>query len=71
MLVKPEVFAIIMDFFASGLPVVTDEQPSADTGMSHPHTPHHPHHPHTLTVIDEDDDESVAMIKELLDTRIR
>ena len=66
-----------MDFFGSGLPVVTDEQPSHDTGT------------HTYTIIIqewlwafanknfnfsevlEDDDETVAMIKELLDTRIR
>ncbi|XP_076755637.1 NFU1 iron-sulfur cluster scaffold homolog, mitochondrial [Xylocopa sonorina] len=31
---KPEIFAIIMDFFASGLPVLTDEQPAADTQIS-------------------------------------
>lgn len=30
-LLKPEIFAVIMDFFASGLPVLTDEQPAADT----------------------------------------
>lgn len=30
-LVKPEVFATIMDFFASGLPIVTDGKPSSDT----------------------------------------
>ena len=29
---KPQVYAAIMDFFSSGLPVLTDEQPSADTG---------------------------------------
>ena len=29
---KPEIFAVIMDFFASGLPVLTDEKPSGDTG---------------------------------------
>ena len=29
---KPQVYAAIMDFFATGLPVITDEQPSADTG---------------------------------------
>ncbi|XP_078285004.1 NFU1 iron-sulfur cluster scaffold homolog, mitochondrial-like [Rhinoraja longicauda] len=52
-LLKPDVYATIMDFFASGLPVVTDEAPSSDTAPS------------------EDDDEVVAMIKELLDTRIR
>lgn len=50
---KPEIFATIMDFFASGLPVLTEGAPSSDTQ------------------INEDDDETVQMIKELLDTRIR
>ena len=51
---KPEIFATMMDFFASGLPVVNeDATPSTDTE------------------IHEDDDDTVAMIKELLDTRIR
>lgn len=32
--IKPDVFAAIMDFFTSGLPIVNeDSQPSADTGM--------------------------------------
>jgi len=31
--VKPQVYATIMDFFSTGLPVVTDEQPALDTGM--------------------------------------
>ncbi|XP_046554495.1 NFU1 iron-sulfur cluster scaffold homolog, mitochondrial-like [Haliotis rubra] len=52
-ILKPDIFATIMDFFASNLPVLTDEQPSSDT-TAHP-----------------DDDETVLMIKELLDTRIR
>ncbi|KAG6448879.1 hypothetical protein O3G_MSEX005751 [Manduca sexta] len=30
-LLKPEIFATIMDFFASGLPIVTDAKPSGDT----------------------------------------
>lgn len=30
-LIKPEVFANIMDFFATGLPILTDEQASSDT----------------------------------------
>lgn len=29
---KPEIYGTIMDFFSSGLPVITDEQPSSDTG---------------------------------------
>ena len=32
-IMKPEIYATIMDFFTSGLPVITDEQPSADTGI--------------------------------------
>merc|ERR1719483_599686 len=51
---KPEIYATIMDFFASGLPVVHDDAvPSADTEIY------------------DDDSDTVAMIKELLDTRIR
>lgn len=30
-LMKPEIFATIMDFFASGLPVLNDGVPNADT----------------------------------------
>ena len=30
---KPDIFATIMDFFASGLPVVTEEPTSGDTGV--------------------------------------
>ncbi|CAG9111524.1 unnamed protein product [Plutella xylostella] len=33
-LLKPEIFATIMDFFASGLPVVTDAKPSGDTQIN-------------------------------------
>jgi len=51
---KPEVFAAIMDFFASGQPLIDDETTLAED-----------------TAIHEDDSEVVAMIKELLDTRIR
>ncbi|XP_046925645.1 NFU1 iron-sulfur cluster scaffold homolog, mitochondrial isoform X2 [Lynx rufus] len=51
-LLKPDIYATIMDFFASGLPLVTEETSSGEAGS-------------------EEDDEVVAMIKELLDTRIR
>ena len=51
---KPEIFATIMDFFHSGLPIVHDDAvPSGDTEIL------------------DDDSDTVAMIKELLDTRIR
>ena len=52
-LLKPDIFAVIMDFFASNIPILTDEEPSSDTAPS------------------DEDDEVVALIKELLDTRIR
>eukprot|EP00878_Enallax_costatus_P007486 GHUV01007841.1.p1 GENE.GHUV01007841.1~~GHUV01007841.1.p1 ORF type:complete len:285 (+),score=95.07 GHUV01007841.1:173-1027(+) len=52
---KPGVFAAIMDFFSSGEPLFTDEEALQASD----------------TAIHEDDDEVVAMIKELLETRIR
>ncbi|XP_068734998.1 NFU1 iron-sulfur cluster scaffold homolog, mitochondrial-like [Montipora capricornis] len=52
-ILKPDIFASIMDFFASNVPILTEDQPASDTAI----------HP--------DDDETVAMIKELLETRIR
>jgi len=53
--VKPEVFATMMDFFASGAPVI-DEGAEAPSGA---------------TPIHEDDDDTVLYIKSLLDSRIR
>jgi NFU1 iron-sulfur cluster scaffold homolog, mitochondrial len=54
--IKPDVFAAITEFFASGDPVLLDAEDDP-TSAAH--------------MIDEDDDEVVAMIKELLETRIR
>lgn len=54
-MIKPEVFATIMDFFSSGKPVIDE---SADEV-------------HLDTKINEDDSETVQMIKEILDSRIR
>jgi Fe-S cluster biogenesis protein NfuA len=53
-LVKPEVFSVIMEFFASEKPILAE---AAD--------------PNAVSSITEEDDEVVAMIKELIDTRIR
>eukprot|EP00475_Leptophrys_vorax_P041777 TRINITY_DN78837_c0_g1_i1.p1 TRINITY_DN78837_c0_g1~~TRINITY_DN78837_c0_g1_i1.p1 ORF type:complete len:242 (+),score=52.32 TRINITY_DN78837_c0_g1_i1:90-815(+) len=53
---KAEVFAVITDFYAANLPVVADGVDMI---------------PHADTVIHDDDDEVVAMIKELIETRIR
>lgn len=33
-IIKPEVFAVIMDFFASGLPILNEEKPNADTEIN-------------------------------------
>ncbi|XP_071722748.1 nifU-like protein 4, mitochondrial [Rutidosis leptorrhynchoides] len=52
---KPEIFAAIMDFYTSGEPLFLDSQAAAAMD----------------TAISEDDSETVAMIKELLETRIR
>ncbi|CAM6085108.1 unnamed protein product [Calypogeia fissa] len=52
---KPEIFAAIMDFYTSKEPLFYDSQVKAASD----------------TAINEDDDETVAMIKELLETRIR
>lgn len=52
---KPEIFAAIMDFYSSGQPLFLDSNTAAAKD----------------TAIKEDDSETVAMIKELLETRIR
>lgn len=52
---KPEIFAAIMDFYTSGNPLFLDSNIAASKD----------------TAIHEDDSEIVAMIKELLETRIR
>ncbi|KAJ3113628.1 hypothetical protein HDU96_003122 [Phlyctochytrium bullatum] len=52
-LMKPDVYASIMDFFASGKPIIEDVETSDKPPVR------------------EEDSEVVAMIKELLDTRIR
>ncbi|KAH7302720.1 hypothetical protein KP509_23G084400 [Ceratopteris richardii] len=54
-IIKPEVFAAIMDFYTSNQPLFYDAKVSSPPD----------------TAIKEDDDETVAMIKELLETRIR
>lgn len=54
-LLKPEIFAAIMDFYTAGQPLFLDLATAASLD----------------TAIHEDDSETVAMIKELLETRIR
>ncbi|XP_033147098.1 nifU-like protein 4, mitochondrial isoform X1 [Brassica rapa] len=54
-ILKPEIFAAVMDFYSSGQPLFLDSQAAAAKD----------------TAINDDDSETVAMIKELLETRIR
>uniref|UniRef100_A0A7N0VAC0 Scaffold protein Nfu/NifU N-terminal domain-containing protein n=1 Tax=Kalanchoe fedtschenkoi TaxID=63787 RepID=A0A7N0VAC0_KALFE len=54
-IIKPQIFAAIMDFYSSGKPLFLHSSNTTSTD----------------TVINEDDSETVAMIKELLETRIR
>ncbi|KAG0041814.1 hypothetical protein BGZ83_001275 [Gryganskiella cystojenkinii] len=56
-LMKPDVYSAIMDFFASGQPIIMEGAEGESA--------------HSDTMIHEDDSETVQMIKELLDTRIR
>lgn len=53
--VKPDIYATIMDFFAAGLPVVNEDANSVGNDVE----------------ANEEEDDTVLMIKELLDTRIR
>lgn len=57
--IKPEVFAAITEFFASGLPVLHEK--SEDASLQ----------PGRDTAISDTDSEVVAMIKELIESRIR
>ncbi|KAH9768989.1 NifU-like protein 4 [Citrus sinensis] len=59
-LLKPEIFAAIMDFYSSGQPLFLDSETAAakDTAINE-------------YLVMQDDSETVAMIKELLETRIR
>ncbi|CAH8429884.1 unnamed protein product [Dicrocoelium dendriticum] len=52
--IKPEVFATIMDYYACGLPIMNEAVEDESTAVE-----------------EDEGDETVMMIKELLDTRIR
>ncbi|KAJ1436412.1 Scaffold protein Nfu/NifU, N-terminal [Sesbania bispinosa] len=82
---KPEIFAAIMDFYSSGQPLFLDSQAAAamDTAIHQfalPCVSQFPSHRFLLSILltrndpskcPGDDSETVAMIKELLETRIR
>ena len=52
---KPEIYATIMDFFATNQPIINENDVASTRN----------------DIEDDEDDETVSMIKELLDTRIR
>jgi len=54
---KPQIFSIISDFYASGKPLLSTEASQNAAEKS--------------TVIQPEDSETVAMIKEILETRVR
>jgi len=56
--VKPEIYSILMEHFTSNAPLFRSEEDRENAGPQD-------------TQIMEDDSETVAMIKELLDTRVR
>lgn len=56
--IKPEVYSILMEFFSSGQPLFRSEEDREAAG------------PQDTRILDTDS-ETVAMIKELLDTRVR
>ena len=58
---KPEIFSAIMDHFASGDPILRSTASSGENGGQEAHP----------NQISTDDSETVQMIKELLETRIR
>lgn len=55
-IVKPDVFSAVSDFYSSGNPILSDDLAVV---------------PNADTLVHEDDDEVVATVKELIETRIR
>ena len=64
-LLKPEIFAVIMDFCASNLPVLNEKAEGDDE------TSDESDHYATDEKLSDEDKETVELIKELLDTKIR
>lgn len=64
---RPEIFAIIMDHFAMNLPIINDELDRMVNEEGQNESDHMP----TDESLSEEDRQTVELIKELLDTRIR
>lgn len=64
---RPEVFAIIMDHFAMNLPIINEELDKMVNDDGQTESDHMP----TDENLNEEDRQTVELIKELLDTRIR
>jgi hypothetical protein len=68
-LIKPDVFATLMDYIQSGKPIITDaaSQAPTDTSMSRCYS----YNQFIFSAILDTDSDTVAMIKELLESRIK
>jgi NFU1 iron-sulfur cluster scaffold homolog, mitochondrial len=68
---RPEIFAVIMDHFAMNLPVINpqlDKDAASEAGKA---SSEEEHHANVDENMNDDDKETVELIKELLDSRIR
>ena len=66
-LLRPEIFAVIMDHFAMNLPIINED---LDQSAENKNTNESEHHAADEN-LSEEDKETVELIKELLDSRIR
>lgn len=64
-ILRPEIFAVIMDHFAMNLPIINEEMDKIASERNE-----NDHYP-TDENMKEEDKETVELIKELLDSRIR
>ncbi|CAF0738559.1 unnamed protein product [Brachionus calyciflorus] len=64
---RPEIFAIIMDHFAMNLPIINEELDKLVNKEGQTESDHHP----TDENLSEEDQQTVELVKELLDSRIR
>lgn len=64
---RPEIFAVIMDHFSMNLPIINEELDKLSNKSQANSSEHH----ETDESLSEEDKETVELIKELLDSRIR
>ena len=64
---RPEIFAVIMDHFSMNLPIINEELDKLSNKSAASSSEHH----ETDESLSDEDKETVELIKELLDSRIR